>query len=662
MSPSPAPSCASSPTSPQPPRRGLDLLAILLVAVLTTSLGLRVALLVRTWSEADLQPFALFKTLAVGALNDMLAFVWVGAVLALAVVVVPRRLQRSRLARRLALTVYLAALAFLFLDVLAEWLFWGEFGVRFNFIAVDYIVYTRELADNVRESYPMPLLFGGVTAAAALTFALTRRWLSEPWSPIPASKPAVVALVLVTLPAVNFVWDPALIRASNNEFNLEIAKNGLASLVTAFLSNELDFERFYRSGDPALEDARLRELVAEDNATFVSSTLFDITRDIRHDGDMRRHNLVVIPVESLSASFLGVFGDPRGITPTLDRLAAESVFFGRFYATGTRTVRGLEAITLSLPPTPGSSTIKRPGNERMYSIGTVLRARGYDTRFLYGGYGYFDNMNYFFANNGFDVVDRATIPKAAVTFANAWGIADEHLYDQALAIADGAHARQEPFFTLVMTTSNHRPYTYPEGRIDIPSGRGRDGAVKYADYALGRFLDMARAKPWFDDTIFVILGDHCAASAGRTQLPPAKYHVPLLLYAPRLLEPRRIDVITSQIDLAPTLLGLLRTSYRSRFFGRDVLRPSASPPPGRALISTYQRLGLLRGDRLEVLDVKKETQSFTLGADGEPVGSAPDPDLLFDAQTYYHAASHVLKHGMHGDDVAASTVMAGLEP
>ena len=163
------------------------------------------------------------------------------------------------------------------------------------------------------------------------------------------------------------------------------------------------------------------------------------------------------------------------------------------------------------PPTPGQSILRRPGNEGLFTIGSIFQDAGFDTRFIYGGYGYFDNMNNFFGNNGFDITDkggrfepgdhftgaRNIIDDQYIHFANAWGICDEDLYDAVIRDADVRYAKQQPFFDFVMTTSNHRPYTYPDKKIDIPSGSGRDGAVKYTDFAIGEFLKKVSSKPWF---------------------------------------------------------------------------------------------------------------------------------------------------------------------
>ncbi len=174
-----------------------------------------------------------------------------------------------------------------------------------------------------------------------------------------------------------------------------------------------------------------------------------------------------------------------------------------------------------------------------------------------------------------------------------------------------------------MTTSNHRPYTYPEGRIDLPPKvSGRRGAVKYTDFAIGNFLDQAAQRSWFQNTVFVVVADHCASSAGKTALPIEKYHIPLLIYAPGgQVQPGHVKTLASQIDFAPTLLALLGWSYPSRFYGWDV---TAVPPEhGRALIGNYQRLGLLLADdRFAILEPPRRHSTWSY----DPRSNALTPD------------------------------------
>jgi phosphoglycerol transferase MdoB-like AlkP superfamily enzyme len=298
-----------------------------------------------------------------------------------------------------------------------------------------------------------------------------------------------------------------------------------------------------------------------------------------------------------------------------------------------------------VPPTPGDSVIKMKHNENLFSLADIFNDRGYVSEFVYGGYGYFDNMNYFFGHNGYIPVDRRDIPKGATIHSeNVWGVADEDLYTLALGQMDAIHARGKPFFLHIMTTSNHRPFTFPAGRVKVRNGT-REGAVAYTDWSIADFLARARSKPWFDDTVFVITADHDASSAGRTSLPVNRYHIPLWIYAPAHIAPRRVHRFMSQIDIPPTLLGLLHFSYRSRFFGYDIFRLPAGRE--RAFPATYEKLGYLRDGLLTILEPQRKVQQFrTDMATGEEAPARPRaPEDIDDATAYYQVAARLFKEG-----------------
>jgi phosphoglycerol transferase MdoB-like AlkP superfamily enzyme len=252
-------------------------------------------------------------------------------------------------------------------------------------------------------------------------------------------------------------------------------------------------------------------------------------------------------------------------------------------------------------------------------------------------------MNAFFGNNDYRIVDRMSIPTSRIPFENIWGVADEALFDQVLDEVDASYRQGHPSFTHVMTTSNHRPFTYPEGRIDIPSHSGREGGVKYTDYAIGRFIDMARNKPWFKDTVFVIVADHCASSAGKTELPVARYHIPMIVYSPAHVQPGTMDRLASQIDAGPTLLGMLNFSYASRFIGRDILH--SPPEEDRAFISTYQSLGYLKHGILTVLQPRRQVAAFAIDQASNATPVPVDQKLLQEAIAYYQGTSELVKDG-----------------
>lgn len=612
---------------------------LLIATVVGVATVTRAALLLQS-SGAGLSIAGMLGAFAIGAVYDIVTAAYFSLPLVLYLAVLPNRAARSRLQSAVLQTGFLASVYLLLFVAVSEWIFWEEFESRFNFIAVDYLVYTNEVLGNIWESYPVPLLLAAIGAAALPVFlSLRRHLLSDRPRPAVAGRFGAAAILLAIPTVATVGLDASMAGFSDNRYANELAGNGIYDFFAAFRNNEIDYARYYATEDEAQAFLQLRSLLAESDAHFVSADPHDLTRRIEHAGEEKRLNVVLITVESLSAEFLGAFGNTKGITPHLDALAQQSLSFTNLYATGTRTDRGLEAITLSVPPTAGRSLVKRPHNEDLFSLGEVFRARGYRTAFVYGGYGYFDNMNYFFGHNGFNVVDRNAIPADAIHFENAWGVADEDLYTQVLKEIDATHANNTPFFGLVMTTSNHRPYTYPDGRIDIPSPGKREGVVKYTDYAIHDFLERARAKPWFDDTVFVIVADHCAKSAGKEALTAARYRIPMFIYSPKHVAAAIVDRLTSQIDIAPTLLGLLNFDYDSRFYGRDVLA-AGQPDAGRALIGTYQKLGYIKNGTLTVLSPRQDVEAYRLRPDGTQE-RMPEIDraLLGEAIAYYESAS-----------------------
>lgn len=579
-----------------------------------------------------------------GLLFDLVTALYLLTPAVLWLALLSQRLARSP-PHRAAAFVALSALTCSFMVLaVSEWLFWDEFGGRFNFIAVDYLLYTHEVVLNVWQSYPIGKLLFGLAALAVAVAMLMRRSL---WHTVGAPLAWRTALGVVAAWGLAIAASVLWLDADTKNFSAhdaanDLAGNGLYEFFAANHRNELSYDRHYATLPPGEALALVRAALGVADGEGVE-------RHVVPRRPERHLSVVLVSVESLGAEFLGSYADPRGLTPNLDRLARESLWFSAVYATGNRTVRGLEALSLALPPSPGQSIVRRPNNDMLFSLGSVFEDKGYAVLFAYGGYGYFDNMNAFFDANDYRVVDRRDIPAARIKFENVWGVADEHLFDQVLDEIDREHAGgARPFFAHVMTTSNHRPYTYPAERIDIPSGTGREGAVKYSDYAIGRFLEQARRRPWFDDTLFVITADHGANARGTMRIPVEKYLIPLFIYSPKHVAPARIDRLMSQIDIAPTVLGLLDFNYYSKFFGRDVL---ASPPQSdRAFVANYQALGYLRGDRLALLYPKRKTEVFRVDRHWNPLEPVSDPAMLREAIGFYSAASFVFRSGLYRDE------------
>ena len=612
-----------------------------LLIALAAFAALRSILLISAWPNLSHTLREGLYIMAAGTLYDLVFLVYLALPFVVLILLLPDKIYHSRPYRWAVYALSLAGFYGLYFICTAEWFFWQEFGTRFNFIAVDYLVYTQEVTQNIAESYPLLPILAVLLGASVLSFMGIRKRLADALTVFePFSRRLLLSLPFVLLAALALLFVNQSLRGlSSNNYANELASNGPYQFVAAFRNNTLDYKTFYAQGDNPALSRLLRHRLHVADQPYAGGTLFDIRRRIAPSGTPARLNVILVTVESLSAEFLGRFGSPLSATPFMDQWFRQGLLFTNCYATGTRTTRGLEALTLSLPPTPGRSMVKRPDNAHMYTLGKVLQDNGYDTAFLYGGRGFFDNMNAFFSGNGYRTVDETDFETAQISFRNAWGVSDEDLYRKTLSEADRVHQSGRPFFFHLMTTSNHRPYTYPSGRIDIPSGSGRIGAVKYTDDALRRFIDQARRKSWFADTVFVLVADHCASSAGKVGLNIAKYHIPLFLFNPAHIAPGEIDKLCSQIDVAPTLLALLQLPYETHFFGADVLDPQFQP---RALIGNYQKLGLLTANNeLAILSPGRKIDL----QQGEKLRPLPaESPLARELMAYYQGADYILDH------------------
>ncbi|MDR6156685.1 phosphoglycerol transferase MdoB-like AlkP superfamily enzyme [Chryseobacterium sp. SLBN-27] len=588
------------------------------------SFVLRIGLSVASIQKADLTFLPLFKVFALGFLFDIGVGVFFLLPYSLYLLLFPQKYNNSFLNRAITFFCFTVAVLILLFSFFAEVTFWQEFESRFNFIAVDYLVYTYEVINNINESYPLPFLITAMLTMTSLVFLLFYKghYFTDNFkgnTPFLQRFFIFFGLLFISLIYAFFI-DNSLAERSENRYRNELSKSGIYSFFSAYKNNEINYEHFYKLIDSREAFNIVRTDLQESNSDYLSND-FSILRNIKGADSYEKPNVIMITLESFSADFMKTFGNNQNLTPTLDSLANQSILFTNMYATGTRTVRGMEALSLAVPPTPGNSIVRRKENDNLTTVGSIFSQKGYDTSFLYGGDGYFDNMNNYFGNNGYTIVDRKRnsfvgedyqspripIDDKEVTFENAWGISDENLYDQVIKQADKKFAVGKPFYDFVMNTSNHRPYTYPEGKIDIPSGSGREGAVKYTDYAIGQFFKKIKNKPWYKNTIVIIVADHCASSAGKNDIDVAKYHIPAMIVNLNNKEPFRIEKMCSQIDLYPTLFSLLEWTYESNLYGKNVLSETYIP---RIFVSTYQKLGYMENNKLVILGPQQKTETY----------------------------------------------------
>lgn len=609
------------------------------------------------WMEVGPEEFTQWESLrsfALGVWFDGWALAYLLSPLLLISCLTGNRLRQSVWMGHIRWLLLWVIVAMLLFGITAEYLFWQEFTTRFNFIALDYLIYTNEVIGNIEQSYPVGWILAAITLVAGLITWLSRQYVVFDISPYSLRRRMTMLGIALVLPlSASIFADIDQTELAGSNYAQELSGNGIFTLAAAMRRNDLDYDRFYQTIPQATAQQTL------DALGLRRDTAAELVAYPRQASDQmgpfykRPKNVVLITVESLSASYLGIYGNPQGLTPNLDQLATEGFVFKRMYATGTRTVRGLEALSLGTPPIPGQAIVRRPGNQHLGSIGEYLEAQDYSTTFIYGGYGYFDNMNAYFSGNDYKVIDRTDFDPDHIASENIWGVADETLFDNALVSLDRDYQTGRPFFTHIMTTSNHRPYTFPDGRIDLAQGT-RKAAVKYTDYAVGRFIDLARSKPWFADTLFVIVADHCASVAGKIDLPVEKYHIPLIFYAPKMIKPGNHKLLASQIDIAPTLLALLHARGSEQFFGQNLF--DMTHYKERAFISNYQSLGYYTDDQLVVLSPRREVQQYFIDPDSfQAKPTAIDVRLMDQAIAYYQSASRAYKTGMLHEVVLSSS-------
>jgi phosphoglycerol transferase MdoB-like AlkP superfamily enzyme len=348
------------------------------------------------------------------------------------------------------------------------------------------------------------------------------------------------------------------------------------------LKHEADASARY--GDMGMADilAEVKDVPWLRGADFTSAQFPTLHHQIPVQKRQRPLNLVIVLEESLGATFVESLGG-TAVTPRLEALKNSGWWFENLYATGTRSVRGIEAVVSGFLPSPARSVVKLSLSQTgFFTLGGLLKQQGYNTGFIYGGEAHFDNMRSFFTGNGFDaIVDQQDYDNPL--FTGSWGVSDEDLFAKTHEELKDLQASGKPFFRLVFSSSNHTPFEYPDNTIEQYDDEKNtvNNAVKYADYALGEFIETAKNSDYWNDTVFLIVADHDARVWGDELVPIKNFQIPGLILGANI-KSRRVETITSQIDLAPTLLSLMGIASEHPMVGRDLVR--FPDQPGRAVM------------------------------------------------------------------------------
>lgn len=485
--------------------------------------------------------------------------------------------------------------------------FIAQYDVRPNRLFIEYLGYPKEVFSTLWNGFRGWLLIA-VLGIAGSAYALTR-WLRQQQRRQPQQwryLPSVCwwpLLLLVTVIGVRSTFDhrpanPAFFAITSDPLvnSLLISSTYSVQFALYNLKHEADAGAIYGS----VADASMRDFVRQ--LPYLQQAEFtDPGQPTRHrlqPSVMRERplNVVVIIEESMGYGFV-----ERGLTPQLRALAEQGWWFERMYATGTRSVRGLEAVVAGFPPSPARATVKLSGaQQNFFTLAGALQEQGYHTQFVYGGEAHFDNMRSFFSGNGVtEIIDQNDYP--APRFVSSWGVSDEDLFDMAWQRIQALHQAQQPFFSLIFSSSNHEPFELPELPLAWPNPQRQhvDNAVYYADYALGQFIQQAQQSALWQDTLFLIVADHDNRVYGDSLVPIDKFHIPALILGADIT-PQRFQPVASQIDLLPTLLSLAGISTELPAVGQDLSNPQHAPAD-RALIQFNQTFALLEGDQVTLL-------------------------------------------------------------
>ncbi len=387
---------------------------------------------------------------------------------------------------------------------------------------------------------------------------------------------------------------------SKNNLANQMALNPVFNLYrNIYYSQKIEKENFYekisyfKTNREAIDYARQKI----NRGSFLNSS-YPFYKKVTAFGTQKKLNVVLVILEEFSAEFTGATGYNKGLTPNFDALAKKGMLCTQFFSCGQRTNKGISATLCSWPPLVGKSMMEQTeGQQKISTLASILKEKNYQTWFCHGGELQYDNMQGFLIGKGFDnFVGKEDFAKK--DFLNKWGVPDELVFNKMIEIADSAYAQKQPFLLTMMSLTNHPPYTVPDYRYGqvLEGGKlnGNYNTFKYVDWCIGQFMKKMRKKPYFRNTLFVFLGDHSKTLHRELPFDYRKSFVPALFYAPKYIAPSKISRLSNQMDIAPTILGVLDVDYEASFWGKDLRRTSSTKD--YAFIVRNSKFGYLQGN------------------------------------------------------------------
>lgn len=486
-----------------------------------------------------------------------------------------------------------------------------EYGVRPNHIYVEYLIYPKEVLSTLVNGHLFESLFCILICITAfILFYKLASKLYRDYTSIKVKKSLlclVLAIVLIPYGIRGTITNHKPLNPSNSSFCTSQLGNTIPVNST--------FNVFYALRHISDSDIKSSSIFAFDNTVNVLNNydkFSKVTKPKTIDSSCpinqvitpkvtpsQKRNVVIIVEESFGARYVqSLSGDP--IDPELEKLKNEGWWFERLYATGHRSVRGLEAITASYPPSPLASQVKLEHREELTTISSIYKRLGYKTSFIYGGESHFDSMRSYFLNNGVEEIIEQKDYKDP-EFVASWGVSDEDLFKKANEKFVKLSNNNQPFCSVVFSSSFHDPFDIPQGKVNIDGVKTDDPrrltAAKYADYALGKFFEQAKKEDYYKNTVFLVVADHDSRVRGIGAFPLTNYSIPALIISPDIT-PRVDKRIVSQIDMLPTLLSLTGVSGEFPLSGEDLTRDDIIE---RAPVSYNELFGYVKGDKFTLL-------------------------------------------------------------
>ena len=448
-----------------------------------------------------------------------------------------------------------------------------EWGSKINYRAVDIAINSPKEAIASTSSSPLILLFSILFAYLVCSIYISSKFIL--YKIVDRTKSLGIKLTLSFLVlialflAIRGGWQLTPINQSMAYFSNNIVLNHASvntewNLIQDVINNKFDNENPYKY----YEKYEAKKIVSALFKKPSQSTVKVLKSE--------RPNIVLIVLESFTAELVGSLGGEQGVTPNIDNLAAEGILFEQVYAAAGRTDKGITATISGFPAQAIRSIIKQNAkHEKLPGIAQELAFNSYSTSFYYGGESEFFNIKSYILSHGYKtLVDKHSFLSKDMN--SKWGTYDEKVFSKQMKDMDTV---KQPFFSTILTLTNHEPFELPV-KSHFPGDNVENkfrSTTFYTDSCLGAYLKEAKKKPWYKNTLFVILADHShRLPANLAEHDPRRYRIPLLFFG-NMIKPEfrgtRISKTGNQTDLVATILNQLNIDPIRYKWSKDLLNP-----------------------------------------------------------------------------------------